>query len=208
MYTSLDSNPSLSLLMMMCPFFLTFPTASTHVPSFACTPLALPLFLSPLYLPFLLLLSSSSSAIPPVRPPPPAHNSIGHHPRTHAADYARGHLRQPQPTPTAASHSIHTHHQRHPATAVSRRHRLPPQQSAPPTAVPVYPTAVCRSPSPSLPIPIVLLPSFGPATGSRAPTGDDPLRSPPLPVLQNTHTSCETPVEPPSLPLLSPPQRL
>ena len=166
-------------------------------------------FSSPLFtFPFSFFLPLPPPRFPPVRPPPPAHNSIGHHLRTHAADYARGHLRQPQPTPTAASHSIHTHHQRHPATAVSRRHRLPPQQSAPPTAVPVYPTAVCRSPSPSLPIPIVLLPSFGPATGSRAPTGDDPLRSPPLPVLQNTHTSCETPVEPPSLPLLSPPQRL
>ena len=64
-------------------------------------------FSSPLFtFPFSFFLPLPPPRFPPVRPPPPAHNSIGHHLRTHAADYARGHLRQPQPTPTAATHSI------------------------------------------------------------------------------------------------------
>ena len=118
---------------------------------------------------------------------------------------------QPQLAPTVAPHSIHTHHQRHPATAVSRSHRLPPLPQlavATPTAVPVYPTAVCRSPSPSLRLPVVLLPFFRPCHRFTRPAGDEPLLSPTLPVLPNTHTSCEIPVESPSIPLVSPPQRL
>ena len=114
----------------------------------------------------------------------PQHPTASTH--TAAAAHSSGSLPQPPPTPAAA---------------VRCRHSLQHKQHTP--------TAVYSSYLPSLSSsarPLTVLSPYHRFT--HPPLGMTPAITPPYPVLQDTHETCETPVDSPPTPLISPPRKL
>ena len=179
---------------------------------YACNPWPFP-FSSPLFtfpFPFFPLPA-------PRFPPRPTSASCSQQHRP-PSTYTRRRLR-PRPPAAAATYTYRSTPQHPPTPAATRTYSSTPQH---PHAAPAYPRRrsslsqrLQQYPStrpPCAAVPHLLVPFRSSSCPPfalppiPAPAGDDPLLSPTLPVLPNTHTSCETPVESPSLPFLSPPR--